>query len=96
MKPIIHLKNYGIILSDKNVGDTILAKIHELLKAHDIIELDFDAVTSMATFCSKQIFGSLYLTLGSDEFFRKLLFRNVNEDMQLLIKIGIQSAVEES
>ena len=92
----ISLKEYGPLLSDKQVGEEILKKIKLYLQKSEVINIDFADITSMATFCAKQIFGSLYLELGSQKFFERIKFLKVNEDLKIIIKMGIQNALEES
>jgi hypothetical protein len=49
----------------------------------------------MATFNAKQIFGKLYLELGANEFFEKLEIKNASDDLKLIIRLGIQSAIDD-
>ncbi|WP_195426816.1 STAS-like domain-containing protein [Odoribacter splanchnicus] len=94
MKTII-VKNFGSIISDKETGYSLLEELKKSLKGSDEIILDLEGVISMATFCSKQVFGSLYLELGAEMFFSKIKFKNATNDVLAIIKIGIQSALEE-
>jgi len=92
----ISLKEYGPLLSDKKVGEEILKKIKAAIEKSDIVNIDFIEITSMATFCAKQIFGRLYIELGAEKFFEKIKFLNVNDDLKIIIKMGIQNALEDS
>ncbi|MCX4291169.1 MAG: STAS-like domain-containing protein [Odoribacter sp.] len=94
MKTIV-VKKFGSIISDKETGNALLEELKQGLKENDEIILDLEGVISMATFCSKQVFGSLYLELGADSFFYKIKFKNATNDVLAIIKIGIQSALEE-
>ena len=91
----VELNKYGPIVSSKDVGTKILKDIETKLYANDKIIIDLKGIISMATFCSKQIFGSIYLKLGSEKFFEKIEFKNATNDLKTIIKIGIQSAIEE-
>lgn len=92
----ISLKEYGPLLSDKKVGEEIHKKIKSQLEKSDVINIDFADITSMATFCAKQIFGRLYIELGPEQFFERIKFLKTNEDIKIIIKMGIQNAIEES
>lgn len=92
----ISLKEYGPLLSDKKVGEEILKRIKLDLQKSEVVNIDFTNITSMATFCAKQIFGNLYLELGPEKFFERIKFMKVNEDLKIIIKMGIQNAIEES
>lgn len=91
----IGIKKYGHIISDKEIGQSLLEEIRKALTENSKVILDFTDVKSMATFCAKQVFGRLYLDLKPEIFYTRLEFINVNADVQLLIKIGIQSALDE-
>ena len=93
MKPI-SLERYGPIISDKVVGEAIYSEIKDVLKT-DNISIDLGDIKSMATFNAKQIFGRLYVELGSAAFFDKIELVNVSQDLKLIIKMGIQSALDE-
>lgn len=91
----IELKKYGLIISDKASGKNIYENIKTHIKSHNKCVVDFQDVKSMATFNAKQIFGKLYLELGSNEFFEKIEIKNASEDLKLIIRLGIQSALED-
>lgn len=92
----ISLTEYGPLISDKKVGDVIYEKINNALKKEHIVDVDFRSIISMATFCAKQIFGKLYIELGSNDFFDRIKFHNTNEDLKIIIKMGIHNAIEEN
>ncbi len=91
----IDIINYGMIISDKETGNQLLGDLRKILNNGEDVEVNMKDVISMATFCSKQIFGTLYLELGSKVFFTKIKFINASEDILTIIKIGIQSALDE-
>jgi hypothetical protein len=91
----IKLVQYGPIISDKAIGDEIYSKISDALAKKESVTIDFTGIKSMATFCAKQIFGRIYLELTPTVFFEKLILKNALEDVKLIIKIGIQNAIEE-
>lgn len=92
---IINLSEYGPIVSDKKKGQEIFNLLCSNIGSTDFINLDLGAIKSMATFNAKQIFGRLYLSMGPEAFFDKIRFMNTSEDLKLIIKIGIQNALEE-
>jgi STAS-like domain of unknown function (DUF4325) len=91
----IDLKSYGPVISDKAVGDSIYSIIKQELNKNSKVTIDFKDVISMATFNAKQIFGKLYLELGASAFASKLELKNVNNDLRLIIRMGIESAIED-
>nr|WP_315419956.1 STAS-like domain-containing protein [uncultured Pedobacter sp.] len=95
MNSNISISNYGLVISDQKIGDEILANIESMLLKSETVTVDFAHVKSMATFCAKQVFGYLYIKLTSEKFYERLIFKNVNEDLKLLIRIGIQNALED-
>lgn len=92
---ILQLEKFGPIISDKKIGNDISKLIEKSLQSKKPIEIDFKNVISMATFCAKQIFGKLYIEQGAEFFFENIKMSNVNDDLKVIIKMGIQSAIEE-
>ena len=92
----INLIKYGSVISDQQVGDQIYKEIKSFIVLHKKCVIDFTDVKSMATFNAKQIFGSLYLELGSETFFNQIEIQKASNDLKLIIRLGIQSAVEDS
>ena len=92
---IIDLKKYSPIISDKAKGAEIYKIIKEILSMGENVTVDLQEIQSMATFCAKQIFGSLYVELGSKGFFKNVVLKNANNDLKAIIQIGIQDALDE-
>ncbi|WP_299103562.1 DUF4325 domain-containing protein [uncultured Winogradskyella sp.] len=92
----ISLDDFGPIISTKESGSKILGLITESLKTNPKVSVDLGNIRSMATFCAKQIFGKLYVTLGAEKFFENIEIVNASDDLKSIIKIGIQSAIQES
>ena len=92
----IELKKFGLIISDQDSGKTIYEKIKNDIESHGKCIVDLQDVKSMATYNAKQIFGKLYLELGSKDFFEKIEIKNASEDLKLIIRLGIQSALEDA
>ena len=86
MKEIMLLK-YGSIISDKNIGEQVYSEIEELLKKENKIEINLYDIKSMATFNAKQIFGRLYLKLGSTSFYKIIFFPNWRKCSPLLAQV---------
>ncbi len=91
----IELKKYGLIISDQDSGTIIYKEIRNEIDLNDKCIVDFKTVKSMATYNAKQIFGRLYLELGSNLFFEKIEIKNASDDLKLIIRLGIQSALED-
>lgn len=92
----IDLNKYGTIISDQESGVNIYNEIKNVLDSNENCIVDCSDVKSMATYNAKQIFGKLYLELGSESFFEKIEIRTASEDLRLIIMLGIQSAIEDS
>lgn len=89
----IDLKDYSPIISDKNTGAKIYNEIKKNEPLNNKVTIDMSSIKSMATFCAKQIFGRLYIELGS-ECFLKHHNKGASDDVQSIIKLGIRFAVE--
>lgn len=88
----VSLNQYAPIISDEQIGEEIYKVINDAL-SNDTVTVDFEGVKSMATFCAKQIFGQLYKSLGPESFYEKILIKNANEDLKVIIRMGIVSAL---
>ena len=93
---VIDLNSYGPIIGSKSVGEEIYVLIKGELGRHDVVTIDIAGIKSMATFCAKQIFGKLYIELGSKLFFEKIIIKGADADLRTIIQIGIQHAIEET
>lgn len=91
----LNLEKYGPIVSDKIIGNNIYNLIKNTLSKNDSVNIDLTSIKSMATFNAKQIFGRLYLELGSNGFFDKIQLSNASEDLKIIIQIGIQNALDD-
>lgn len=91
----LDLSKYGPIISDKQTGEEIFDLINGHLSNDQKVSIKLDGIRSMATFCAKQIFGRIYLTYGSEAFFDKIQLKGASDDLKMIIKIGIQSALDE-
>jgi hypothetical protein len=92
----INLDDFGPIISTKESGNKIFTLIIDSLKTNNQVSVDLGKIRSMATFCAKQIFGNLYVKLGAEKFFESVEILNASDDLKSIIKIGIQSAIQEN
>ncbi len=90
----INLDRFGPIITDKLKGDEIYTLLWKSASQNDIVDVDLGAIKSMATFNAKQIFGKLYIKLGANVFFSKIRLKNASDDLKLIIKVGIQNALD--
>ena len=91
----LNLTQYGPIVSSKTVGEEIYNIIKSSLVKEQNITVNLENIKSMATFCAKQIFGKLYIELGSQQFFDRITLKGADNDIKTIIQIGIQHALEE-
>jgi len=90
----ISLNQYAPVISDEQTGLDIFESIKNALKSEDVV-VDMTDVKSMATFCAKQIFGKLYKELGPNGFYTKIKIKNANDDIKVIIRMGIVSALND-
>lgn len=92
----LDLTEYGPIISSQSIGTDIYLLIKKNLTDNGKIEINVSNIKSMATFCAKQIFGRLYIELGSKAFFENIEIKGADDDLKTIIQIGIQHALEEN
>ncbi len=85
--------DYSQIIGDTSLGERILNDINVLLDSGNDIEIDMDGVKTMATFCSKQIFGSICLKLGEENFYNRVIIKNASDSLKASIRLGILYAL---
>ena len=88
----IDLSEYGPIISDRETGDVIYKMIIDKNPKENKIEINLASIVSMATYSAKQIFGKLYIELGSD---KNIILKKVSDDVLFLIKLGIKYALRD-
>ena len=91
----IFLSSYGHVISDSELGNRIYSDILDALSNFNVVTIDFKDVISMATFCSKQIFGKLYSTMSSQDFFKRVVIQNASNDMRIIVRLGIEKALDD-
>ena len=90
----INLKKYGPIISTKEIGQELLELIQEKLIRNTVVEIDLSSIKTMATFCAKQVFGTLYINLTPSVFYERIKLKNANEDLKMIIRLGILNAIQ--
>ncbi|MDO7853588.1 STAS-like domain-containing protein [Hymenobacter convexus] len=93
MMDAIHVKKFGSVITDKDVGSEILRLAKEQLSTHGRVQIDLEGVVTMATYCAKQIFGTLYIEMGPENFFKNISIANASDDVKSLIQLGILNAL---
>lgn len=90
----IFLKDYGNVISDKNISSRILENLQSVLRANGEVTVDFTDVLTMATFCARQIFGKLYTDFGRENFIKKVSLVNANDTIKAIVSDAIKFSVE--
>lgn len=90
----VTLSKYAPVIRDKETGQQIYDIIKQMKPESEVVTIDFQDIVTMATFCAKQIFGRLYMELNPEVFFSNIKIINANDDVKLIIRMGIQNAIE--
>lgn len=89
------LEQFAPSISEKLDAERIYKEIVELDPTNNVVVVDFSRMIAMTTMCAKMIFGKLYVNIGQEKFLQNIQFKNIEEAVQLVIKWGIQQAVDE-
>jgi hypothetical protein len=73
----------------------IYAAIKKILEKEDKVQIDFSNILTITPFFAKQVFGKLYLELGARQFYTCVDIINATTEIELLIKVEIQNAIDE-
>lgn len=92
---IVYLNEFAPVIGDVSIADRILRIIGDSIKKEDIVTVDFTTIRVIATNCAKHIFGKLYIALGSEQFFSRIVISNASENVKVSIMNGIEAALQE-
>lgn len=84
---------YGPIITDEE-SEIFLSELVEKLKSEDVIILDFSSIIAMTTKSSKTVFGNIYLKLGREEFYRRIIIKNSTPTIQEIIYDSILNSIK--
>lgn len=90
----IDLSNYAPSVNREEIGAAIYNQIMSCSPLEEEVEINMTSIKAMATFCAKQIFGTLYKKLGSTVFFKNIKIIGASENVKLSIQLGIEDALK--
>lgn len=90
----ISFTQYGPVIGDRTIGEQLFRNIINMSPKENLIEIDLKGIESMATYCAKQIFGELYKELGAQKFGENIIIKNATKNVQIIIRLGIQSVID--
>lgn len=94
---IVSLNEFSPVIGDVSIADRILHIIKESINNNEEnVTIDFTKIRVIATNCAKHIFGKLYIELGSELFFSKIVISNASENVKASIMNGIEAALHEN
>ncbi|MBB6482707.1 STAS-like domain-containing protein [Spirochaeta isovalerica] len=83
-------------ISSKEIGFEIAKDLLQLIKDHDEVEISLENIEIITTNCSKIIFGTIYLELGAEQFYKKIRITQADDEMKIIIQQGIKNAISEN
>ena len=89
---MLKLDQYGPVLAENSKAEEILLRIKEELKQKDSVVIDMAMIKLMQTRCAHLIFGSLYLELGAETFYRRIQIQGATPNIRTVILAGIEQA----
>lgn len=89
----INLEAYAPAITQKSKAEEIFENIKRLNPQTEHIVIDMKNIITMTTQCARIVFGMLYLLLTADTYYQNIELRNVSEDLQTIIDMGIDHAI---
>lgn len=89
----LQMSKFKSIVIRKVDGENVYSEIKSHLANDELVIIDFSEIETMTTYFAKQVFGRLYVEIGSDNFSKKIKFVRMSSDVELVIKIGIAGAI---
>ncbi len=93
---MLDITSYGSIIVNKDEAEEIYKLIDKQVKQHKQISVDLSKILTMTTSCAKQIFGQLYVELGAADFYERITIKGASQDLKIVIRSGIESALEQN
>ncbi len=87
-------KKYTPKFSDKEIAKQIYQDIMRLNPQDMTIIIDMTGLIAMTTICARVIFGKLYVELGAETFTKNIIFEGLSDEIDTIIKWGIQKELE--
>ena len=96
MSNTIDLSVYAPVISSDEVAGGIYETIKKSLgETEGEVIIDFSSIRIISTKCAKLIFGQLYVELGPQTFFDRIIIQNANENVRPSISDGIESILND-
>lgn len=85
---------YAPLFVDKDKAHKVFNEICLLNPSDEEIVIDMTGIESMTTICARIIFGELAKKIGLQTFYKQFKFRGLSNEVELVIDMGIASALE--
>jgi len=91
-----NMGKYGTSLTNEIIAESLSKDIIEQIELNQsqIINLDFSTIKLLTTYSVKSIFRPISEKYGIENIFSHIQLINVNKDLQVIIKQGLNSIVE--
>lgn len=91
----INLEEYAPAITQKLKAEEIFNKIMHENPIDNHIVINMNKIITMTTQCARLVFGRLYLNLTADIYYQNIELQNVSEDLDIIIKMGIDHAIKD-
>lgn len=89
------ISKYGTNYTSESDTVQIVENILSFLSSNDTIIIDLQNVNLMTTTAAKSILKPIALKYGYNNIFKKLFFKNVNEDLKTVLGIAFDGIAAE-
>ena len=89
------MTQFAPLFVDKQKAQVVYNEIQELDPKNNTIIVNMSGLISMTTICAKIIFGRLCKHLGPEIYHRNIKFVGKSEGIDLVIRMGIASALQD-
>ena len=87
------MQKYAPIFVDKDKATIVYNEILQLDPSNNDIEINMTGIESVTTLCAKIIFGNLAKSMGLSTFYKRIKFKGLTEEVELVINMGIDNAI---
>lgn len=89
------MTQFAPLFVDKQKAQVVYEEIRGLDPTDNTITVDMTGIISMTTICAKIIFGRLCKYLGPEKYHNSIKFVGKSEGIDLVIRMGIASALQD-
>jgi hypothetical protein len=88
-----NLCDYGSLLLTRDQGEPIRMRLLEMLKQHDIVEVNLDDVEVYTPSFMDEVLGKCLISLGPEQFRSCIILHTISQQVKKLVNLVLSNRV---